>query len=139
MPVLSRWGDWSRIEHDGYVYIVNVAKEDNPFDDGGRYIPWFYIHLTAMTAKNRPYEKHAAVVMAIRKTFNMVIMRKLEDSIRYYLDVWQPKYIAIGAYEVDRERRMRLYLSRLATMGYRVKLHVSESKDTQDFYYLERQ
>ena len=138
MRVFSRWGDWDRIEHEDFVYIINVMKEDNPFPDGDRFIPWFYLHITAKSAKKRPYEKHEAMVMTTGKTFNMAIMRKIEGSIRYYLDVWEPKYISVAAHTSDHERRIRLYLSRLETMGYKVKQHNAETREIQEGYYLER-
>jgi hypothetical protein len=65
-------------------------------------------------------------------------MKSIEEAVRYYLDTWQPKYILIGAYEIDYYRRVKLYLSRLDKMGYKVKQKIFVKERHNDVYYLER-
>ena len=143
--MLNRWGDWRRIEYEDFVYIIHIDKEDNPFEDGDIFIPWFSIHITKKTAKKRKDKnalKYDPRFTIIGKTFNMIIMRQIEEAVRSYLMTWEPKYIIIGAYEIDHERRIKLYLNRLATMGYFLIKHDHgfnyETKKTYDDYYLER-
>jgi hypothetical protein len=136
--MLNRWGDVSRIQCDQFLYILHIDKEDNPFPDGDRYIPWIYLHISSKTAKQRPYDKHISQVMTIGKTFNISTMKSIEEAVRYYLDTWQPKYIVIGAYEIDYYRRVKLYLSRLDKIGYKVKQKIFVKERHNDVYYLER-
>lgn len=142
--ILCKWGDIAKLHEGNFTYIITIQKEPNPYynDKTNRYeeefIPWFYIHISSKTSKVRGMSKDKNYMLALGNTFNMSIMKRIENVIRWYLELHTPKYICVGAYEIDYDRRIKLYLSRLNKMGYKVKEKVYGKFKHETIYYLEK-
>lgn len=107
---------------DGLQYHVQIWKlgieDDAPMDYVGAV--GFDIYLPRRTLRKMGRDRTGAYT-TLNKTFNLATMRKIEGIIRTYLDTEKPPYLAVNAYNDEyREKRMKLYVARLKTMGYEI-------------------
>jgi hypothetical protein len=142
--LLCKWGDIARLNEGSFTYIITIQKEPNPYYNNETYfseeefIPWISVHISDKTSKIRGLSKAKNHMHIIGNTFNMSIMKRIESVIRWYLELHTPKYICVGAYEIDYDRRIKLYLSRLSKLGYKVKEKVYGEFRHEAIYYLEK-
>lgn len=98
------------------------------------------IHITNKTLYKLDREKYNdGGYFILGSTFNVWIMRRIEEIIAKYLITEKPKYLFVSAYQdYACEKRLALYLRRLLHYGYK-EVYRGEFEDSQPFVIVERQ
>jgi hypothetical protein len=96
------------------------------------------IHITNKTLYKLGREKYNdGGYFILGSTFNIWIMRKIEELIANYLTTEKPKHLFISAYQDEVcDKRLALYLRRLQHYGY-VEVYKGSFDDGQPFVIVE--
>lgn len=109
---MRRFGEIGRIKSDKLEYIIYSCRHEYKQLD----IPWFDIWISSKSSKKNNITQYDL----LNKTFNVYAIRSIENIIKKYLIETKPLYLAIGAYEIDYEKRINFYTKRLKTMNYEI-------------------
>ena len=127
---MKKFGELARINYKDYRYLVTTSKYSyKQFD-----VPWVDIYISNKSSKKVRVNKLSKLdrKYSLVNNTGFLVIRKIINVIKEYLEIVDPNYLAISAYEDNFNKRISFYEKQLNRMGWQVVDSEIVNKGTHD-------